>query len=130
MKKFCISLVLMLGCLPALSQNMSDAEVDRVLKQMERDASKQLPLGNRFHMVIAVKAGPGRLFTYRSVQTVPALEWTSEMKNHSKRIAVNDYCTNPDLSEFKKQRVTVSWVTSDLEGIHVTTNTVFPALCR
>jgi len=123
--------LLMIG-LPALSQNqaMSDLEVERMLKKMELDIASQLPLGNQLSMVISAYAGPGRLFTYSSVQTIPAREWTSGMKNHSKQIAVNDYCTNPNLSVFKKQRVTVSWVMSDLEGQHVLINTVSPALCR
>lgn len=126
-----ILILLMIG-LPALSQSqtMSDLEVERVLKKMELDIARQLPLGNQLSMVIATYAGPGRLFTYSSVQTISAREWTSEMKNHSKQIAVNDYCTSPNLSEFKKQRVTVSWMMSDLEGQHVLTNTVSPALCR
>jgi hypothetical protein len=97
---------------------------------MELEANKQLPYGSPSLMVISVLAGPGRLFTYRSVQTTRSTEWTASMKQHSKQIAINDYCTNPQLSEFKAQRVTVSWVISDTEGRHVTTNTVSPSMCR
>ena len=70
------------------------------------------------------------MFTYQSFQSLAAREWTKEMKNHSHRIAVNDYCTNPGMSEFKNQRVKLVWVISDSEGKHVTTNSVTPELCR
>lgn len=112
------------------SKTLNDNEIEKLLKQMEREGNKQLPYGSPSSMVISIQAGPGRLFTYRSVQTTPSTEWTSVMKQHSKRIAVNDYCTNPQLSEFKSQRVTVSWIISDTDGRHVTTNTVSPSMCH
>lgn len=116
--------------MPAVGQMLNDAEIATVLKRMERDAGRQLPMGSPLSMVVAVQAGPGRMFTYRSVQTVPAYEWTASMKQHSRRIAINDYCTNPGLSEFKAQQVTVSWIVSDIDGRHVTTNTISASMCR
>jgi len=115
---------------PSISQIISDNEIAVVLKKMEREANRQLPLGSQLSMVISVQAGPGRMFTYRSVQTTQSYEWTTSMKQHSRRIAINDYCTNPELSWFKEQQVTVSWIISDIDGRHVTTNAISNTMCR
>jgi hypothetical protein len=109
---------------------LSDAEVERDLKTMEREGSKRLPMGNEHSMVISVSAGPGRKFKYHSLVSIPASQWTAEMKAHSKRIAVNDYCTNPVISAFREMGVTVIWSFSDTEGRYVTANTVSPSACQ
>ena len=108
----------------------SDAQVERDLKTIERMTSKNLTSGSPASMVIGVHAGPGRQFTWSSVQSVPASQWTNEMKSHSKRIAINDYCTNPDFEYFRVNNVTAIWTFKDTEGRHITTNSVNKSMCR
>ena len=108
----------------------SDREVEKELAEIARAISAKLPSGSPASMVVSVTAGPGRRFTYRSVQAVPAREWTPEMRAHSLRIAVNDYCTNPVFQPLRDNGVVVSWQSSDREGVHVTTNSVAPGDCK
>lgn len=107
----------------------TDAEVERQLIAMTREANRQLPSGNSAAMVLGVFAGPGRQFTYLSVQAIPAADWSQSMRAHSRRIAINDYCSNPGMQWFRLNRVVVSWQASDQEGVHVYTNTVSPSNC-
>ena len=108
----------------------TDAQVEAELRGLAREISATLPSGSQQSMVVAVNAGPGRRFTYVSVQSVPAREWTASMKEHSSRIARNDYCTNPSLKAFRHYSVTVTWQISDLEGRHIASNVVSPTDCR
>lgn len=113
--------------------NSAQAARDAVEVQLQRLAeqmSASLPSGNAQSMVISVQAGPGRRFTYNSVQAIPTNEWTGEMKAHSARIARNDYCTNPNLQDFRRAGVTVVWNAADMQGRYVYGNTVSPADCR
>jgi len=108
----------------------TDAEVQAELQRLARGISATLPSGSQQFMLLAVTAGPGRRFTYRSAQAISASEWTAAMKAHSLRIARNDYCTNPGMQAFRHYGVTVTWQISDLEGRHVTSNVVSPPDCR
>lgn len=112
------------------SHAASDAQVARDLETIARMTSKNLPSGSSASTVVSVQAGPGRRFTWSSVQSVPAFQWTSEMKAHSKRIAINDFCTNPDFEYFRVNNVTAIWTYKDTEGRHVTTNSVNRSMCR
>jgi len=116
--------------LPISGLAITDAEVERFLLNLSKRTSSQLPMGNKASMLVNVVVGPGRRFTYLYVSGVPAREWTTEMKVHSKRIALNDYCTNPNMVVFRDYQVTVSWQHSDREGRHIMTNTATPGDCR
>ena len=117
--------------LPAVSASaLTDVEVERELTAVARHLSSNLPMGNNASMLISVSAGPGRRFRYFSVQSIPARQWSAEMRSHSRRIAVNDYCTNPEMKPFRANTVTVSWQISDMDGVYVLTNTVSPSECR
>lgn len=115
---------------PILGLAVTDAEVERFLVNFSRQTSARLPMGNAASMLTNVVAGPGRRFTYIYVSGVPAREWTTEMKVHGKRIALNDYCTNPNTVVLRDYRVMVSWQHSDREGRHIVTHTAAPGDCR
>jgi hypothetical protein len=125
-----ILILFILAMIETISYAATDEEVIKELHRAEKELSKNLPSGNANHMTIGVRAGPGKRLTYSSVQSVPASEWTDSMKSHSLRIAINDYCTNPGMTFFRKNNVTVTWTLSDTEGRHVTSNTVSSANCR
>lgn len=109
---------------------LSDAEVERELQAISREMSKKLPLGNSSSMLISVTAGPGRRITYSNISSIPAREWSSEMKANSRRIAVNNYCSDPGMAAFREFGVTGVWTHSDKDGRHITTNTVAPSACK
>jgi hypothetical protein len=108
----------------------TDAEVATFLKTLERQLSLTLPSGSPQSMNVSVFAGPGRRITFVSVIDTPANLWTQEMKNHSRQIAVNDYCTNPEMRTFRDHKITAVWQTSDQQGRHVKTNTVASTDCK
>ena len=109
---------------------LTDAEVDVELQGVARDANAKLPSGNSQALVISVVALPGKRFAYKTVVGTPARQWSTEMRAQSRRIAVNEYCTTPNMAAFKDFGVTVSWHLSDRDGNHVTTNTVSSKECR
>lgn len=109
---------------------LTDAEVDVLLQGIARDMNTKLPSGNNQALIVAVVALPGKRFTYRTISGTPVRQWSSEMRAHSRRIAVNDYCTNPTLDAYKEFGVIVSWQLSDREGNHILTNVVSPKECR
>ena len=109
---------------------ITDAEVDVLLQGIARDMNAKLPSGSNQALVVAVVALPGKRFTYRTISGTSAQQWSSEMRAHSRWIAVNDYCTNPSLDAYKELGVIVSWQLSDRDGNHITTNTVSPKECR
>lgn len=109
---------------------VTSAEVDVLLQKLARDMNTRLPSGVDDARIVMVLAEPGRRFTYRTISGKPANVWSSEMKAHSRRIAVNDYCTNPSMEAFKDFDVTVTWQLSDKEGRHISTNIVSPKDCR
>lgn len=125
--------VVFFGATVVLSGNavaITDAEVDVLLQGIARDINSKLPSGSYQALVVAVVALPGKRFTYRTISGTSARQWSSEMRAHSRRIAVNDYCTNPSLDAYKELGVIVSWQLSDQDGNHITTNTVSPKDCR
>lgn len=115
--------------LPMFALALTDVEVERMLIESSREMSKQLPMGNNASVVVSVFAGPGRHITYASIVSTPARNWTREMKAYGRRIAVNDYCTNPVMAAYREFQVTVSWQNSDKEGVHIVTHTVTPHDC-
>ena len=108
----------------------TDAEVVKSLEQVSRKISKTLPSGSPASMLVAVTAGPGKKFTYFSVSSTASGKWTPAMKAHSRRIAINSYCTDPGMEAFKSFGVTVSFNAVDQEGVHINTNNISPKDCR
>lgn len=109
---------------------LTDAEVEHELSALVKEIAPRLPQGSDASMVVSMTAGPGRRLSYVSISALPAREWTAAMKAHSRRIAINDYCTNPSMTDFRIYRVVASWQHSDREGRHIVTNTVSPTDCR
>lgn len=124
-----IPLALLIIC-PLGASAQSDAEVERLLQKAASDMRRQLPQRVNGATLITVIAGPGRRIQYSSASDLPVSEWTSDMKAHSRRIAINDYCTNPSMEAYRAFGVTASWQLSDLQGRHIVTNTVSPRDCR
>lgn len=108
----------------------TDAQIDITLQQIARDISATLPSGNSDGAIVAVSALPGKRFVYKTEVSMPARQWTPELRARSRETAVNDYCTNPDLEPFNELGITVIWQLSDREGNDITTNTASPKDCR
>lgn len=118
------------GLFPQHVFALTDAEIDSELQGVARDTNAKLPMGNSQSVVISVVALPGKRFAYKTLVGTPARQWSTEMRAHSLRIAVNNYCSSPQMAAFKEFGVTVSWDLADREGNHITTNTVSPKQCR
>ena len=108
----------------------TDAEIDITLQSIARDISATLPSGNSNGAIVAVSALPGKRFVYKTEVSMPARQWTPELRARSRETAVNDYCTNPDLEPFKQLGITVIWQLSDRQGNAITTNTASPNDCQ
>lgn len=110
---------------------LNDTEVEALLQTTAQSIRSKLPQRiNNSTTIVTVVAGPGRRFLYRIISDYSSSEWTPQTRTQSRRIAVNDYCTNPELEAYRSFGVTVSWQFSDVEGRHILTNTVSPSDCR
>lgn len=108
----------------------TDAEIEKLLAKVSREINAKLPLGTAEVTIVSVVAGPGKRFEYHSVISTPATQWTPAMKIRAGRQLIDDYCTAPEMKDFRSLGVTVSWISSDQEGVHIYTNTVTPQNCR
>jgi curved DNA-binding protein CbpA len=107
----------------------NDLEIEAELQTLSKKMNATMPTGGPVATIVSVSAGPGKRFKYLTVVPTLAEEWTVEMKEQSRRIAINSYCTAPNMEAFKSFGVTVSWETIDKNGGYVLTNTVTPAEC-
>ena len=109
---------------------MTDMQVEQELTLVVKQISSKFPMVMGDSTVLGAYAGPGRRITYQVVQAIPARKWTAEMRAHSQRIARNAYCTDPTMAAFIEFGVVKVTKISDLEGVHVTANSVSPRDCR
>ena len=110
---------------------LTDREVESMLQKDIQSMRSEFPLRiDKTTSVITIMAGPGRRVTYISITDIAASSWTPAMRAHSKRFAINDYCTNPSMKAYLSFSVTVEWQFSDREGRHILTNIASPNDCR
>ena len=116
-------------CSSSAARATSDSEIEKELQTLSKKMNATLPTGGPLALIVSVTAGPGKRFKYLTVVPTPARAWTSEMKAQSRRMALNSYCTAPNMEAFKAFGVAVSWESIDKDGVHVLTNTVNPSDC-
>lgn len=124
-----LALLLSLPCIAGAVTD-ADAQTTQALERAAQRMQANLPQGDGMFAVVAVTAGPGRRLNYSAVSAIPAAQWTPELKAGSRRVVVNDYCSEPAMTAFRQEQVVVAWQYTDRDGRYIMTDMVGPTDCQ